>query len=84
MSIFDFRCPTCKAELLDVFLLSGEEGPKCCSQPMEKFFTSGTKHFPFKEGWYEHLDTQPIYIQSKRQLREECEKRGLTSEYARD
>ena len=36
----------------------------------------------FHEGFYEHLDSKPIYISSKRQLREECRKRGLTSDYA--
>lgn len=51
---------------------------------MEKFYTSGSKFHPFKEGWYEHLGLEPVYVKSKRQLREECEQRGLTSEYARD
>ena len=31
----------------------------------------------FKEEWYEHIDENPIFITSKKQLRQECEKRGM-------
>lgn len=31
----------------------------------------------FKEEYYEHIDGHPIWITSKKQLREECEKRGM-------
>lgn len=27
-------------------------------------------------GWYEHIDSKPIYIESKKHLIHECEKRG--------
>lgn len=27
-------------------------------------------------GWWEHIDTKPIYIESKKHLFAECEKRG--------
>ncbi len=36
----------------------------------------------FHEGWYEHIDADPIYIKSRKQLREETRSRGLTSDYA--
>jgi hypothetical protein len=29
------------------------------------------------EGWWDHIDREPIYISSKKQLLDECEKRGL-------
>lgn len=31
----------------------------------------------FKEEWYEHIDENPIFITSKKQLKQECEKRGM-------
>ena len=31
----------------------------------------------FKEEWYEHIAENPIYITSKKQLRYECETRGM-------
>ena len=33
----------------------------------------------FKPMWYEDIDVQPIYIESKRQLKEECKKRNLVA-----
>ena len=30
-------------------------------------------------GWYEHIDTKPIYIESRKQLYNECAKRGLVA-----
>ena len=29
------------------------------------------------EGWYEHIDSKPIYIHNKKHLIHECNKRGL-------
>ena len=31
------------------------------------------------KGWYEHIDTNPVYIDSKAHLKRECEKRGLVA-----
>lgn len=31
----------------------------------------------FKPDWYEHIAENPIYITSKKQLRQECESRGM-------
>jgi len=31
----------------------------------------------FREEWYEHIAENPIFIKNKKQLRHECEKRGM-------
>lgn len=31
----------------------------------------------WKKRWFRDLDTHPIYVESKKQLREECKKRDL-------
>jgi hypothetical protein len=36
----------------------------------------------FKAGFYEHIDSEPIYIGSRKQLQNETRSRGLTSDYA--
>ena len=89
--IFDYRCPLCTTESRDVLVVKDEDVPSCrtpecplSDRPMTKVFLSAAKVHDFKEGWYEHIDSQPIYISSKKQLREETEKRGQYSEYARD
>lgn len=38
----------------------------------------------FKEGVYEHLDLTPQHIATPQQLRDACERNGLTSQYLRD
>lgn len=38
----------------------------------------------FKEGWYEHITTEPLYIKSKDELRRACEEHGVTSVYLED
>ena len=35
----------------------------------------------FKPLWIEHLDVKPIWVESRKQLREECEKRGAMSRW---
>ena len=82
MVIKDFRCPQCE-EVHEVFV-DGDQVTVWhdCGTAMERVFAESAKHFPFKVGWYEHIDLEPIYISSKRQLRRECEKRGVYSEYA--
>ena len=36
---------------------------------------------PFPEGLWEHLGPTPVYIESKKQLVEECKKRGKISPF---
>lgn len=43
---------------------------------MECAKKASTGHI-FKEEWYEHIADRPIFIESKKQLRHECEKRGM-------
>ena len=31
----------------------------------------------FKPGFYEHLDTDPVYVSNRQQMKDECKKRGV-------
>lgn len=85
MVVKDFRCPRCEAKALDLLCAPIESPPICsCGVQMERFFTAGSKFHPFREGFYEHLDVNPVYVTSKRQLKDECKRRGLSSAYAWD
>lgn len=35
----------------------------------------------FASGYYEHIDSEPIYIKNRQQLRDETRKRGQVSNY---
>ena len=41
-------------------------------------------YIPFKEGWFEHITTEPLYIKNKQELRDACRKHGKTSVYLED
>ena len=51
---------------------TGENCAQCKSAPKETVYIS-----IFKPMVYEDIDVQPMLIDSKRQLREECKKRNL-------
>lgn len=86
MPIFDLRCTSCQKRKRDVVLSPTQDIPACgkCGGVQEKVWDKPPAMYEFKAGYYEHIDVNPIYIGSKRQLREECEKRGQYSEYSRD
>lgn len=85
MPLYDYRCDACGVQT-ECLLPMEHEAPKCpkCEGEMCRFFTQGATFHQFREGWYEHIDAKPIYVSSKKQLREETRSRGLTSEYAED
>ncbi len=83
----DFKCSGC-GHVFSLFQRLNEltERTSCpkCGQPARKTFEffatkGGGGVRVFKPFWHEHIDTTPIYIESKKQLLEECEKRGLFS-----
>ena len=84
MPIYDFRCDNCGRS--EERLCSWEESKHqvCeCRVVMRKVPSIGN-YVPFKEGWYENIAKDPIYITSKRQLRTECDKHDVGSVYLDD
>jgi hypothetical protein len=51
--------------------------PKCADRPAPKKGVQVRNPDSAVTGWYEHIDTKPIYIESRAQLYRECAKRGL-------
>lgn len=84
MPIYEFYCPTCDKSNERLLKIEHEE-QHClvCGGLVRKIISVPNPHF-FREGYYPHLDIKPVYCSSKRQLKEECKKRGLTSHYASD
>ena len=48
---------------------------QCSGQSLQKAPNVHTKDHTV--GWWDNIDTQPVYIESKDHLRHECDKRGL-------
>ncbi len=80
MPIFDFKCPKC--ETIEEHFCKFDAVIKCkCGEEMKKQFSTPHVYHSFREGYFENIDINPLYISSKKQLRHECEKRGVSSHY---
>jgi len=83
MPIYPQRCLECKHEWDDTRSIAQIElNPKCpeCQGLSERFIASGhggSHQFP--AGFWEHIDVDPVYIGSRKQLKEECEKRKVAA-----
>jgi len=79
MPLYDYKCSGCHSvfetiQKMDAILIPCE----ACGGPAKRQIGVGRYH-PFPEGWADNMDTKPVYIKSKKHLREECNKRGLQS-----
>lgn len=51
--------------------------PKCVESRKNNKNLPHIKSDSWVAGWWEHIDKEPIYIESKKHLIQECEKRGV-------
>lgn len=79
---YDFKCLDCEHEFNRIVKIADREYVHCPCGSKVKQILRTQEPIMFRAGWYEHIDLNPVYIGSKRQLRGECDKRGLTSTYA--
>ena len=72
MKLIDVKCPDCGKTQEDVF----EEAPCDCGGTLKRMY-SFRKFSEFKPGLYENFGHEPIYVESRDQFKDECEKRNL-------
>jgi len=72
VKLIDVRCDICGKVLNDVF----EEEPCDCGGQLKRMF-SFRKFSEFKPGMYENFGHEPIFIESREQFKDECEKRNM-------
>ena len=74
MKLIDKKCKNCGKVYTD---LIEEDKDKCgCGSKLYRIF-SFTRIKPFQSGWYENFEYDPIYIEDRKQFKQECDKRGL-------
>jgi hypothetical protein len=54
--------------------IKGDHCPQCLEEKKE---IAAVHTHDWVKGWWEHIDKEPIYIESKEHLFKECEKRGV-------
>jgi len=74
MKLVDKKCKKCGRVYRDLF---DSDTDKCeCGEVLLRIF-SFTRIKPFQPGYYENFEYDPIYIEDKKQFKDECDKRGL-------
>ena len=83
MPLYDIRCTSCGHISVDEFLPMMADVPLCaCGGSREKYHGGKAANIhQFKEGFYEHLSTNPLYFSSKKSLRKYCRENNLTMDY---
>lgn len=84
MPLYDFYCPQCNKTEEHICKPDERDQQLCaCGTKMEYRITP-SRYIPFHEGWYPNLGPDPVYVSSKRQLKNICEERNLGSVYLDD
>jgi putative FmdB family regulatory protein len=78
MPLYDFKCLSCH-KVFEGFKKLADEMPLCrCGGAAEIILNTKGRDW-FQPHWNENLDHKPVFVESKKQYREECKKRGLTA-----
>lgn len=82
MPNYDYVCEPCDKDFEDFKNIEERELGTCpdCSKIGRKVIKKARTTI-FREGWYEHLSIEPIYISSKRKLLDECKRNDVSSTY---
>lgn len=84
MPLYDYECKVCGKTFEALSCISDRRSVLCDCGGGCRLLISKPNFHPFPEGPWEHLDVEPVYISSKKQLKRECDKRGLSSVYLMD
>jgi len=85
MPLYDFKCKECNHVFERISKYAERDKVDCikCGGQTEPLISAPRFH-PFPAGWWEHITTKPLYIDSKQKLKEACEKHGKYSQYLED
>ena len=78
MILYEYRCENCSENHELYVPIEQRHNQYCpvCGMKMRKLLSNAKPHI-FKPYWDDMMDTQPIYIESAEQKKQELEKRGL-------
>ena len=84
MPVYDYRCGNCGAEWNHYKTIADRKTCYCKCGAIGNIVPSTPSVVLFKPRWHPHITSKPLYIESKKQLKEECRKHGMTSVYLED
>lgn len=76
MPLYDFKCKRC-GRIFEAFKKIADPNVPCfCGSETDVVLNTKGRDW-FQPHWNENIAEKPIYVESKKQYREECQKRGL-------
>ena len=81
MPLYDFQCLCCLNEFEEISKISDREKVRCpkCGSKTKILLGNVNKKDWFRPHWTEHFTDTPIYVKSKRHMKELCLKHNVTS-----
>ena len=76
MPRYDYQCEKCGRKWESFHSIDERDNEKCCGKEATRLITMGAVDI-WKPMWYNDICEEPIYIESKRQLKEECKKHDV-------
>jgi putative FmdB family regulatory protein len=83
MPIYDYKCPQ-GHEFTQVRRIAERKRCYCKCGDVGLLQVSRSTPVLFKPRWYPDLAEKPLFIETKKQLKEECDRRGFRSTYLMD
>lgn len=82
MPLYKLKCKACNNVFEQISSVDDRLNIKCdkCGGNSEIMIQPIVSHI-FKEFWHPNLDKKPVFIKSKKHLKEESDKRDMTSFY---
>ena len=78
MPLYTYQCLNCDRTFEAFSTIDDRKFSECagCESIAELTIGRPAAVHDFALGWFEHLAHEPIYIKSRKQLKEECNRRG--------
>lgn len=78
MPLYDYQCEACSHEFEAFNSMANRRRQRCekCDGRAVIVIRAAAVHL-FQPDWYEDITHKPLWIETKRQLREECKKHGV-------
>lgn len=82
MPLYEYECSKCGNKTEEFHSVKDRYNQKCpkCGNKMNIIIQPVVSHI-FEPFWHPNLDSKPVWIKSRKHLREESEKRNMTSFY---
>lgn len=81
MPLYRLQCKACNNVFEEISSVNDRLNIRCeCGGNTEIMIQPTASHI-FEPFWHPNLDSKPVYIKSKKHLKEESDKRNMTSYY---